>query len=374
MTMGRVHWIIILLLPSTAVAKAVHFSSWFPYLRPTLTNISTTTCAPSLAAYRSTPDRLTCQAHVDCILPNMLELEKANMANAAILLGLLPVFVATFGPDVKEIALLSSRRPLLSLLLSIGVPAVYISRPIEYADPLELLEPAPGRFTVGRIEHRRLAALVSAVEYGLVALAIVNMLWVSYTLGVQTVLAWKCIPFMPIAWVLVPMVIHLIAALTFRTSKAVRHAENMSEGERLRGGAVRRWFMTEFLLCANQAEEVLRGEAPGYVTVMINFLATFLGSIHVIFGVVVFASVLFITLSDATLVGLRYVASILVCRLILKFEIAGARGTFRLEKNEEQYEPMERNDSVGLMSITYGQQKRPLAGSRQVSRTQSTPA
>lgn len=305
----------------------------------------------------------------------MLELDKADMANAAILLGLLPVFVAAFGPDIgpdiKEIALLSSRRPLLSMLLSIGVPAVYVSRPMEYADPLELLEPASGRFTVGSVESAKLATVVSGAEYGAVALAIVNLLSVSYTLGIRTVLAWKCIAFMPLAWVLVPMVVHLLAAVTFRTSKAMRHSHMTVD--RQKGAVVRRWLRTEFLLCANQAERTLRDEAPGNVTIALNILATLMGSIHVIFGIVVFASLLFISLLDATLVCVRYMASILVCRLVLKFEIAGARGKFKLEKGEELEELCERKDSPSLMSITYSPKKRPSAGEGQVWRTHTTP-
>lgn len=300
----------------------------------------------------------------------MLELDKADMANAAILLGLLPVVVATFGPDIKEIALLSSRRPLLSLLLSIGVPAVYISRPMEYADPLEILEPGPGRFTIGRVESARLAAAISGAEYSFVALAIVNLLWVSYTLGMQTVLAWKCIAFMPIAWALVPMVVHVVAATAFRTSKVMRRSD--TNLERAKGNVVGRWLRAEYLLCANQTEKILRVDAPGHITVALNHLATLMGSVHVMFGIVVFASLLFISLLDATLVFVRYMASILVCRLVLKYEIAGARSTFILERGEELSEVHERKNSGGLMSITYSHQKRPSVGEKLVSRTYTT--
>ena len=300
----------------------------------------------------------------------MLELDKADMANAAILLGLLPVFVAAFGPDIKEIALLSSRRPLLSLLLSIGVPAVYISRPMEYADPLELLEHRPGRFTVGRVESAKLAAVISGAEYSFVALAIVNLLWVSYTLGMETVLAWKCIAFMPIAWALVPVVVHVVAAVTFRTSKVMRCSD--SNIERAKTNFVRRWLKAEFSLCANQTERILRGDAPSHMTVALNYLATLMGSVHVIFGIVVFASLLFISLLDATLVCVRYMASILVCRLILKFEIAGARSTFIVERGEDLGQVYERKNSAGLMSITYSHQKRPSVGEKQDLRSYTT--
>ena len=349
------HWV-----DSSSATKALHFNSWFPRLEPTLSNISDTTCDASLTAYKSLPNRGTCESHVNCILPNMLELDKVDMANAGILLGLLPVFVATFGPDIREIALLSSRRPLLSFLLAIGVPAVYVERPMEYADPLELLQSVAGRFTVGRLEAKRTAIMLSGLEYLFVTLAIINLLEVSYSLGLKTVLSWKCIPYLPMAWVLVPVLVHLLAALTFTTSKVMRHSEwRQTNDMQPHNSAFTRWIATEFLICANQPHQVLKVQAPGTVTVILNITATLMGSIHIIFGIIVFASLLFISLLDATLVGLRYMVSIIICRLILKFEIAGARGTFTVKKNNDQYELIERQSSTGLMRITYGEQRTP---------------
>ena len=204
---------------------------------------------------------------------------------------------------------------------------------------------------------RRLAVLLSSAEYGIVSLAIVNLLWVSYTLGIQAVLAWKCIPFMPVAWVLMPVIIHLIAVITFRTSKAVRLSVAANSCQSIFGY----WVKTEYLLCANQGEWVLKDEAPGYVTVAVNFLATLIGSIHVIFGIVVFASLLFVSLQDAILVSVRYLASILVCRLVLKFEIAGARGTFRIQDKDEHRDSIDRRNSASLMGITFSQHKNPFS-------------
>lgn len=106
----------------------------------------------------------------------MVQLDQIDMANAGILLGLLPIFVATFGPTIAEIALLSSRRrPLLSFLLSVGVPAIFIIRPMAYADPLELLTPMWGEFTIPRFRDARVGRWLSGAEYAVVALAIFNI-------------------------------------------------------------------------------------------------------------------------------------------------------------------------------------------------------
>lgn len=319
---------------------STRFTEFFPLLRPELTNISTTTCASSLTFYLENQDRLACDAHINCILSNMVQLDQIDMTNAGILLGLLPIFVATFGPTIAEIALLSSRRPLLSLLLSVGVPAIFIIRPMAYADPLELLTPVRGEFTIQRFTNKRLALLLSGAEYLIVSLAIVNILWVSYELQLRTVLAWKCLPFMPVVWALLPCIIHLLAAWTFNHSAVMRRVklEHQTDSLGRRDSLATRfstWVRTEFVLCANQENETLQDTSPELLTVTLNWLATVMGSIHVIFGIVVFAGLLFISLLDASIVAVRYMVSILVCRLVLKFEISGARGTTRLEKRED---------------------------------------
>lgn len=318
---------------------STRFTQFFPLLRPELTNISTTTCAPSLSFYLENQDRLACDAHINCILSNMVQLDQIDMTNAGILLGLLPIFVATFGPTIAEIALLSTRRPLLSFLLSVGVPAIFIIRPMAYADPLELLTPTRGEFTIRRFGNSRLALLLSGAEYLIVSLAIVNILWVSYELQLRTVLAWKCLPFMPVVWALLPCIIHLLAAWTFNHSAVMRRVklEHQTDSLGRRDSLATRffaWVRTEFVLCANQENEILQDTSPEVLTVTLNWLATVMGSIHVIFGIIVFSGLLFISLLDASIVAVRYMVSILVCRLVLKFEISGARGTTRLEKRE----------------------------------------
>lgn len=57
-----------------------------------------------------------------------------------VVLDLLPIFLASIGPSVAEISLLSAHRPLLSFLLSIGAPAVYPTRIFEYNNPTLVLK------------------------------------------------------------------------------------------------------------------------------------------------------------------------------------------------------------------------------------------
>ena len=74
----------------------------------------------------------------------MEEIEKANMAGAAVLLGLMPTILSAIGPSSAEMALLFTHRPLLAFLIAFGAPSIFPARPGEYADPTECLRMREG--------------------------------------------------------------------------------------------------------------------------------------------------------------------------------------------------------------------------------------
>jgi hypothetical protein len=57
--------------------------------------------------------------------------------------------------------------------------------------------------------------------------------------------------------------------------------------------------------------------------------------IHIIFGSLLFSGLLFIGPRDALLVIFRYVASVLVCRIIVMFELAGMRDRYVPEPDDK---------------------------------------
>ena len=67
------------------------------------------------------------------------------------------------------------------------------------------------------------------------------------------------------------------------------------------------------------------------IAICLNWVAVILAYAHWIFGNLVFSSTLFIGTLDALGVMARYLASALVCRMILFVELAGIRG---LEETE----------------------------------------
>ena len=132
------------------VARAPHkFNKWFPEFggagsMPHPLESAKSTCKQYLGnhtARESLPDNVIeyCFNQNDCILGNLVESIKSDVGTAQVLFGLLPVILSNFGPTIAEISVMSTQRPLLTLMLAFGAPAVYLTRLFRYDSPLEVL-------------------------------------------------------------------------------------------------------------------------------------------------------------------------------------------------------------------------------------------
>ena len=192
-------WLMVFILPG-ATSAIVTIQRKFNFL-PLLSQayfgpISTGPCAATLAAYdeqwshaTANPAELgrTIFAHQECILGNMPENVQATMQSASIMLGLTPVLLQAVGPSVSEVGLLSTRRPLLALLIALGTASVYPARifSLKTDDARELLEPPTllPAWVLTRLEERRgWSPAVAAAQYAFVALAIFNVIYTSFQL------------------------------------------------------------------------------------------------------------------------------------------------------------------------------------------------
>lgn len=63
----------------------------------------------------------------------------ANFNSAIVVLGLMPTLLATIGPSIAEMAVLSSYRPFLCFLIALGAPAIWPTRLLEYGNPVRVL-------------------------------------------------------------------------------------------------------------------------------------------------------------------------------------------------------------------------------------------
>lgn len=338
------------------VDRLLKYRDWYPYYSPQLRYFSEKVCNLSLRSYEGdAASRIElglvgsyCYEHNDCILANLVESIKANMAGAAVVLGLIPTILATLGPTLGEISLISWRRPILSLLLSMGAPAIYPSRILQPEDPAKLLLETTGAVTSTMPQLRGGVGVlvVSALEYVLPMAAIANILTTSYELGTKTVLSFDCSSsMMPIVWSIFPVLIHAAATIGFHLSRrryeesGLRVLRSPPPASNLKD-KVSHLIKSEMTPCANLQLTAARGGVvkPKLITTYLYNLAAFGSIFHVIIGTTVFSSLLYIGVIDAFILLLRYSASALVCRFIVCYELSG------LQRSRSGYDLPNGND------------------------------
>lgn len=160
--------------------------------------------------------------------------------------------------------------------------------------------------------------------------AIANVVTTASEIGRKAILAWGCtLEYPPLLWALSPMIVHLTAAAGQRVCFPSWPAPPKSEHEVSTG--LSSWTRTELIISSNGQQDLsLTPAAAGFRRHIGEFLsvaAVFMSFIHLIFGTLVFASLLLVSTRDFfRFILFRLVASVGVCRLILLFEIGGMRG------------------------------------------------
>ncbi|KAI8946630.1 hypothetical protein F4801DRAFT_53942 [Xylaria longipes] len=277
---------------------------------------------------------------VKCLLDNVSEYIKAAASSAQVFLGITPPLLATLSASTDELAMLNvvGRRPLLSLLISIGNPSVYMERVFDFRQPEKMLQRSRGRYRVElyQPESTLKRRLMAAIQYALALGAAANVAALSWQLGVGTVCAWWAeTVFAPLTWSILSIPIHL--AGTFAIRLRVRRIysdedkeQNMTFGQwlQLLPTRLRRYWKSEWVPGVAQEEVRIKSfEETGIYVAWSWFLST-ATVIHILFGSLVLSGLLFIGPQDALLVIFRYVVSVLVCRILITFELAGLRARY----------------------------------------------
>jgi hypothetical protein len=175
----------------SASSAAVHFQHWYPQYRHVFESIVEELCQAEYRGYLTEvapKDYLsgTVTPVIDCILKNLNETRKSNMAAAAVVLGLLPTTLGLVGSTTMEVGLVALRRPFLAFLLAAGAPAVSPIRTFDYVDPKELLQKKPGSVKVFSMGPTKKPA-IALMQYVIAAAAVLNLVIVSYELCICTV-------------------------------------------------------------------------------------------------------------------------------------------------------------------------------------------
>ncbi|KAF2839145.1 hypothetical protein M501DRAFT_992131 [Patellaria atrata CBS 101060] len=344
--MSSSHDFVLAVLIQQASAYLTRFRDWYPRYSHALNYIVENNCSAEYAAHLSNtviisspelsvwdPDTSTTTL-IQCILDCTPEYIKSNFASAQVLLGLMPTALATLGPSVQETALLSivGKRPLLSLLIAFGSPAVYLERSFHYRHAInELKDPKD------RIPHpgflRRNGIAVLFVKYILIMAAIANIAIVSYELPLRVSFSLvQNAVWLPAIWAFVGSLIHVLSACALRIRVSVEEtgidaeSDPQSPDQNVHFIPSSRTRLTRFFITLEK-----RGlfrvtvRKPTFPYILITWLTTILTGMHLLYGTLVFSSMIFISVVDAAFLILRFMASVVVCRLVLLGELGVLR-------------------------------------------------
>ena len=278
-------------------------------------------------------------------------------------MGLTPSLLATLAPSIGEIALLSTRRKFLALLLALANPAVNISRLLFYTDPLQSLENSPTMFPDGLVElDGKKAICVSALQYVIVIGSLANVIQLSWQVGFRTLIAWKWdSSYIPFLWSTLTVVVHIVAAVGWSLSTTCRIVYNKRQANTGVSHKAILWTVfswtarEEFQLSSqssslglanNRKQQSGAALQESKLSVFLNELAGLGAFLHVRFGTLVFSSLMFIATIDAPVVIARFIVSELVCRLVVTWELATMRSA-------EQKSAGQRDQNLSPHSATW---------------------
>lgn len=303
------------LLPSASAIEHLKFQHWFPYYEYHWSAVAKS-CTSQMTDYR-TDNRTSCISPcacvVDCLLNNTTESIKTNIAAAQILLGLTPQILIFAGPSLGDIAVLSTYRPGLAAFLALGFPAMSLSSLFSTIDVDYILRRPVTR--TGRAYHgwlskqsRLVKSAMSWLLYAVAAGAIVNNGYTSIYTDLRTVSGWRCgAVYMPLSWSLSGVIPAGVAMIAIRTRRAGTTT------------------MTNILSLRDVPGWILSDTVDGPATEIVFWLATFLTVLQMIYGIVVFSSLLFVSFLDACPILLRYGISASICHLLLLVELSAMR-------------------------------------------------
>lgn len=372
-------WAIFLLpLPATAILR-LKLQRWFPDDSDYWINAASK-CEAEISAYlinnRTDVCPTPCSCAADCILNDIPGTLESNYASAQVVLGLIPAVLLLISPRIAEVAVVSTRRPLLAVLIALGCPTSYLVRVFRRVDIGEPLMPTDrsiigtmlGEYLTKRYSvnatavgdsgiikrcHRRVTVhVVDLAMYALALLAIANGVQISIYTDLRTISGWRCgALFMPMVWFLLSIVEHgwgMIAArvqrwpdrqnagaigtepVNARTSPSGSHISvpNLdSQSQTTPQSHIKLcdtqqpfpWLRS--LLVSDLYTQLLKAK-PTLWSESIFWIAQASALVHMIFGIFELSSLVFISALESVQVFARFALSIVLCQVVVQIELA----------------------------------------------------
>ena len=326
----------------TASAATNQFQNWYQEFAFIFETILHQNCTKEYDMYLTGKkhingfDRLTggdptnqlAQPVVNCILSSTSEFIKSAMASAQVLLGLTPTMLAVLGPSTEETSVLFvvGRRPFLALCLAAGSPAVFPMRSFDGQDPLNILKERQGRLRPPQIQgiHEN---VIMIVQYAVTIGAITNIAMVSKQLGVSVISNFAPhSTYLVLLWAFLILLLHCSGSFALMCRVRV-----ISEGD----DTGLSWLRRQFVPVNDRYRVRVQLIPENYWFVFFSWFTTILTICHVIYGTLVFSSLLFISVRDSLPVIARYMVSVICCRVVLMYELASLRNSFNVATIDE---------------------------------------
>ncbi|KAJ5703908.1 hypothetical protein N7493_011046 [Penicillium malachiteum] len=270
---------------------------------------------------------------VNCLMESCPEFMKSNMASANVLLGLAPVMLAALGSNLDETSILTviGNRPILALALAAGSTSVISMRPFEHRDPLESLKPVEGAM-IPTFFPFYIEALISVFEHVMVFAAVANVATLGYALGHDTIMAFAPgYTYLILIWAFFTPIVHVMAAIALRIrARYVREEVQGESGDSYTYMGWFRWMLIGYSEDCLPRRVVLKRDNAW--SLLMSWGLSLCATCHVILGTLAFSSMLFISARDGVAVLGRFMASVVVCRLILSYELAKLRVLYNSDR------------------------------------------
>ncbi|EQB54560.1 hypothetical protein CGLO_05599 [Colletotrichum gloeosporioides Cg-14] len=321
--------IIVANVPSTLAQGQFEnfFQGWDSIIKDSLE----VNCSKELEGYKNNPSAKW--PVVDCILDDFSESRKAEGAAAALTFGLAPMVLQNIGPNTSETSLLFMRRPLLALLIAISSPwprnpdsKVYdkiVKQPTAMNQP----EVQSDEWSIWPAENNKpIGMMVLFVEYAMALGAAANVALLSYQLGHWAFFASANNTYDPVLFTYCSLLIHLVGIFSMFLS--------FREPERTGGtNWFERWLVNEFRPAAQNSPLRLTRRKKEEVWIPLRllwkplkFFLTWLLSIaptlQVLMGTIMLSGSLLTAQVDARDCLFRYIASTIVARALLQYELS----------------------------------------------------
>jgi hypothetical protein len=272
------------------------------------------------------------------------------VAVGSLILGLIPTILQTIGSSTIETALVGIRRPLLGFLISAGSPTVSMMKTKDFAEGIATYVEGDATRDIGigflcTTRRRGLwAALISIAQYLAVGGAVANVLLLAYELGVHAVaiFARDTIFAVPL-WTLGAAIIHLAGVLAIWLRVHLVHVDE-GYGAR-RGGPLSTSVPTQIIPSVfhppmRLKQRSLKDEKIYHVLFYILTWLINLGIIiQVSFGTLTLSGLLFFSITDTLIIVARYTLSAIVCRAVVRFELAGMLVSMTSELEDDEKKP-----------------------------------